>query len=114
MTTAHSQAESSMTTLHRAPDAPGLDALFVLNNLAVGGSETKVVRLANSLRAKGMLVGVAYLNEPATLLKDIHAGVFIWHLERQGRFSLRANASLKKLIDEQRPRNVVSVNLYPA
>ncbi len=37
----------------------------MLNNLAVGGSETKVVRLANSLTsARGIHVGVAYLNEP--------------------------------------------------
>lgn len=95
-------------------DAAGMDVLFVLNNLAVGGSETKVVRLANSLRARGVEVGVAYLNDPATLLQDIQADVSTWHLSRQGRFSLKANAALKQLIDEQRPRNVVSVNLYPA
>lgn len=86
----------------------------MLNNLAVGGSETKVVRLANALRARGMQVGVAYLNEPATLLKDLQAGVLTWHLSRQGRFSLQANTALRQLIEEQRPRNVASVNLYPA
>lgn len=91
-----------------------LDVLFVLNNLAVGGSETKVVRLANSLSARDMRVGVAYLNQPATLLKDIRDGVTTWFLSREGRFSLKASAALRQLIEEQRPRNVVSVNLYPA
>ncbi|HEY5760311.1 MAG TPA: glycosyltransferase [Steroidobacter sp.] len=91
-----------------------MDVLFVLNNLAVGGSETKVVRLANALGARGMRVGLAYLNEPITLLKDIDSSVSTFFLSRQGRFSLKANAALKQLIEEQRPRNVVSVNLYPA
>jgi glycosyltransferase involved in cell wall biosynthesis len=61
-----------------------------------------------------MQVGVAYLNEPTTLLKDIQADVATWLLARQGRFSLKANAALRQLIQAQRPRNVVSVNLYPA
>lgn len=100
--------------LRAAPRGEGLDALFVLNNLAVGGSETKVVRLANSLSARGMNVGVAYLNEPTTLLKDIQPQVGTYFLSRQGRFSLKANVTLSQLIDEQRPRNVLSVNLYPA
>jgi glycosyltransferase involved in cell wall biosynthesis len=91
-----------------------MDALFVLNNLAVGGSETKVVRLANSLSARGMQIGIAYLNEPTTLLKDIQPQVGTYFLSRQGRFSLKANAALSRLIDEQRPRNVLSVNLYPS
>lgn len=100
--------------LRAAPRGDGLDALFVLNNLAVGGSETKVVRLANSLSARGMHIGIAYLNEPTTLLKDIQPQVGTHFLCRQGRFSLKANAALSRLIDEQRPRNVLSVNLYPS
>jgi glycosyltransferase involved in cell wall biosynthesis len=91
-----------------------MDVLFVLNNLAVGGSETKVVRLANALGTRGMRVGIAYLNEPTTLLKDIDSHVSTFFLSREGRFSLKANAALRQLIEELRPRNVVSVNLYPA
>jgi glycosyltransferase involved in cell wall biosynthesis len=47
-------------------------------------------------------------------LKDIDSNVATWFLSRQGRFSLKANAALRQLIEAQRPRNVVSVNLYPA
>jgi glycosyltransferase involved in cell wall biosynthesis len=72
------------------------------------------VRLANSLHTRGVRVGVAYLNEPTPLLKDIQPGVATWFLARRGRFSLKANAALRNLIETQRPRNVVSVNLYPA
>ncbi len=91
-----------------------MDVLFVLNNLGVGGSENKIVRLANALSARGMRVGLAYLNEPATLLKNIDSSVATFFLSRQGRFSLKAHAALRQLIEQQRPRNVVSVNLYPA
>lgn len=91
-----------------------MDVLFVLNNLGVGGSEKKIVRLANALSARDMRVGVAYLNEPTTLLKEISDNVATFFLSRQGRFSLKAHAALTDLIDEQRPRNLVSVNLYPA
>jgi hypothetical protein len=97
--------------LRAAPRGEGMDALFVLNNLAVGGSETKVVRLANSLSARGMQIGIAYLNEPMTLLKDIQPQVGTYFLSRQGRFSLKANAALSRLIDEQRPRNVLGKSL---
>lgn len=91
-----------------------MDVLFVLNNLGVGGSEKKVVRLGNALSARGMRVGLAYLNEPTTLLNDIDAGVVTFFLSRQGRFSLKAHAALRELIEAHRPRNLVSVNLYPA
>ncbi|WP_116809136.1 glycosyltransferase [Steroidobacter cummioxidans] len=91
-----------------------MDVLFVLNNLGVGGSEKKVVRLANVLSTRGMRVGIAYLNEPAELLQEIGESVATFFLSRQGRFSLKANAVLRDLIDAHRPRNVVSVNLYPA
>lgn len=112
---------SASAQLQRDLDSPllgaqdgKLDVLFLLNNLAVGGSETKVVRLANALSLRGLQVGVAYLNEPATLLKEIAAGVATFFLSRQGRFSLQASKALRQLIEEQQPRNVVSVNLYPA
>jgi glycosyltransferase involved in cell wall biosynthesis len=91
-----------------------MDVLFVLNNLGVGGSEKKIVRLANDLSTRDMRVGLAYLNEPTTLLKEVSGSVATFFLSRQGRFSLKAHAALTDLIDEQRPRNLVSVNLYPA
>ncbi|MFC4308903.1 glycosyltransferase [Steroidobacter flavus] len=108
------EAKLDRDTASRPADSDGLDALFVLNNLGVGGSENKIVRLANALSGRGMRVGVAYLNEPTTLLKNIDSSVATFFLSRQGRFSLEANAALRQLIEQQCPRNVVSVNLYPA
>lgn len=100
-----------------APDSTGADqlqVLFVLNNLIIGGSETKTIRLANSLFARGVQVGLAYLNPPHALLKRLHCDIPVWYLARQGKFSLSAIATLRALIREHRPRAVVAVNLYPA
>ncbi|MBM0108009.1 glycosyltransferase [Steroidobacter sp. S1-65] len=114
MASAQLQLDRNVSAPPLAASDHGLDVLFVLNNLAVGGSERKTVRLANAFAARGMRVGIAYLNEPTTLLKDIAPDVATFFLARQGRYSLKANAALRQLIEEQRPRNLVSVNLYPA
>ncbi|MET0532790.1 MAG: glycosyltransferase, partial [Steroidobacter sp.] len=114
MASAQSQLQRENERVRIESRGGGLDALFVLNNLAVGGSETKVVRLANSLSARGLRIGIAYLNEPTTLLNEIQPQVATFFLSRQGRFSVKASAALRRLIEEQRPRNVLSVNLYPA
>ena len=42
--------------------------LFLLNSLMVGGSETKSIRMANALAARGSDVTVAYLNPPEQLI----------------------------------------------
>lgn len=88
--------------------------LFVLNNLSIGGSEMKTIRLANSLFARGVQVGLAYLNPPHALLTRLHSDIPVWYLARQGKFSLSAAATLRALIREHRPQAVVAVNLYPA
>lgn len=108
------QAERDALPLPAGPGDEPMDVLFVLNSLAVGGSETKVVRLANSLQQRGVQVGVSYLNGPFSLLKQLQTDIPAYFLSRKGRFSLSAAATLRHLVQEQRPRTVVSVNLYPA
>lgn len=90
------------------------DVLFLLNSLAVGGSESKIVRLANSLAERGLHVAVAYLNGPETLQPDVSPHVALVPLERHGKFSFGAVARLMKAIDHHRARVLVTVNLYPA
>jgi glycosyltransferase involved in cell wall biosynthesis len=88
--------------------------LFLLNSLTVGGSETKSVRMANALAARGADVTVAYLNPPEQLLAEIEPGVRSIHLHRQGKFSVRAWRSLVTAIRARSTPVVVAVNLYPA
>lgn len=91
-----------------------MDALFVLNSLNVGGSETKTVRLVNALLSRGVRAGVAYLNAPHDLADSLHAEIPVWHLQRRGKFSISAVRKLRALIRRERPAVVLSVNLYPA
>lgn len=113
MASVEAKLEPAVSSL-RPAGGEMMDVLFVLNNLGVGGSEKKVVRLANVLSTRGMRVGIAYLNEPTELLQEISESVATFFLSRQGRFSLKTSAALRALIEAHCPRNVVSVNLYPA
>jgi glycosyltransferase involved in cell wall biosynthesis len=91
-----------------------VNILFLLNSLTIGGSESKIVRLANSLAERGMKVVIAYLNGPETLKPDVSPQVVLVPLERRGRFSFRAASRLIKAIDRHDARVLVTVNLYPA
>ncbi len=94
-------------------DAPRSQAvLFLLSALGIGGSEGKIVRLANSIAARGDRVVIAYLNGPADLLGEISSAVTVVNLDRRGRLSLRALKRLIDVIGSHDVSTVVSVNLY--
>ncbi len=88
-------------------------ALLLLNSLTIGGSERKIVRIANGLRQAGHDIHLAYLNAPHTLLGNLDPDVPTVHLNRSGKFSFRALGRLKRYILEQRISHVACVNLYP-
>jgi glycosyltransferase involved in cell wall biosynthesis len=90
------------------------DVLFLLNTLEIGGSESKIVRLANSLAERGLKVAVAYLNDPETLKPDVSSQVTLIDLERRGKFSLGAVSRLVKAVREHGVEVLVTVNMYPA
>ncbi|HSD74575.1 MAG TPA: glycosyltransferase [Steroidobacteraceae bacterium] len=94
--------------------ADTLDVLFVLNSLALGGSERKIVRVANQLRARGVRAGIASLKEPHTLARYIDNKVPWWRLGRRGKFSIAAVRRLLGVVNRHRPRTLIAVNLYPA
>jgi glycosyltransferase involved in cell wall biosynthesis len=86
--------------------------LFVLSTLGVGGSEAKIVRIANALSLTGSRVEIAYLNPPETLRCKIDKTIRVTHLRRRGKYSFRAVRRLAGLIEERKCL-VVAVNLYP-
>jgi glycosyltransferase involved in cell wall biosynthesis len=100
----------------RATSSPAdtLDVLFVLNSLALGGSERKVVRIANQLRGRGIRAGIASLNEPHTLARELDNNVPWWRLGRRGKFSVPAVRRLLEIVRRRSPRALIAVNLYPA
>lgn len=113
MATASTDIAAAPLSATQACDA-GMRALFVLSSLARGGSETKIVRLVNSLRASGVSTGVAYLNAPEDLRAEIDPAVPAWHLERRGKFSLAALGALRSIVARHKPSVLLAVNLYPA
>lgn len=91
---------------------PRGDVLFVLASLAVGGSERKIARMANRLKDDGLSVSIASLNGPYTLESGLRRDLAVHKLERRGKFSLAAVWKLRRIIREERPATVASVNLY--
>lgn len=86
--------------------------LFVVGTLEVGGSEAKIVRIANALMRSGYRSAIAYLNPPDTLLEQIESGVRIFHLQRHGKYSIKSLRRLRGLIRDGY-RVVAAVNFYP-
>lgn len=89
-----------------------MDVLFVSSTLQIGGSEAKIVRIANALAQSGYATAIAYLNPPDTLLGNIDPSVSVQHLHRRGKFSFRSLRRLRDCIGSQ-CRVVFSVNFYP-
>jgi glycosyltransferase involved in cell wall biosynthesis len=90
------------------------DALFVLGTLAIGGSESKIVRLVNRLTDEGVRVMLACLNGPFTMEPNVRREVPLRKLERRGKFSPAAVWRLRRLLIAERPATVLAVNLYQA
>jgi len=102
-------AEADMASVTTRPDA-----LFLLNNLGIGGSERKIVRLVNRLKDEGVHVSLVSLNGPYTIEPGIRRDVPLSKLERKGKFSLRALLRLREIIVRERPATILAVNLYQA
>jgi len=88
-------------------------ALFLISSLAIGGSERKIVRVANALRQSGHDIHLAYLGAPHTLRSELDRELPVVHLNRSGKFSLPALARLKRYIAIHEISHVGCVNLYP-
>ncbi len=88
--------------------------LVLLSTLAMGGSESKFVKLAGSLAARGTRVTLAYLNPPEHLLARVDPRVEVISLGRRGWFSPSALRALVATIRRCKPSTVVAVNLYAA
>lgn len=106
--------ESGDTPQERAVEQVRRDALFLVNNLGIGGSERKIVRLVNRLRHDGVDVALACLNGPYTIEQGLGRDVPCARLERRGKFSWRALWALRSLLLRDRPGTVFAVNLYQA
>jgi L-malate glycosyltransferase len=91
---------------------PSFEMVFLLSTLGIGGSESKTVRLVNALVSGGIDAKIAYLSLPDTLIDRVDPAVQANHLDRRGKYSVRA---LQRLCQIVRGKKVVvfAVNLYP-
>jgi glycosyltransferase involved in cell wall biosynthesis len=78
----------------------------------VGGSEIKIIKVANALARSGNPVQLAYLDPRETLLGRVDPAVPVTHLDRRGKYSFAALQRLRDLVNREH-QTVVAVNLYP-
>lgn len=93
--------------------ATSRNCLFLVNNLGIGGSERKTVRVVNSLKQGGYNVHLSYLNKPDTLLDKIDAGVPVVCLNRCGKIDWDVVIRLREYISNNNIDLIWSINLYP-
>lgn len=86
--------------------------LIISSTLEVGGSETKIVKIANALSNRGLPVELAYLNPPDTLRKKIGENVAVTHLGRKGKYSMKSLRLFRRML-EGGSCIVLTVNFYP-
>ena len=87
--------------------------LFLLNTLAVGGSERKIVRLVNILHKRGEKVIIAYLNKPETLRPEVMDGIPTIMLDRKGKYDWRVAGRIVDLITEYQIVDIICISLQP-
>jgi glycosyltransferase involved in cell wall biosynthesis len=88
-------------------------SLFLLSSLCIGGSERKMVRIANALCDRGRKIHVGYFSEPETLLEEIDQRIPVVNFHRTGKYSVGATLRLKRYVLEHGISQIVCVNLYP-
>jgi glycosyltransferase involved in cell wall biosynthesis len=86
--------------------------LFVLNCLGVGGSEIKIIKIANALAKDGVAIDLAYLNPPDTSRKTVDSAVNVIDLKRRGTYSIPSLKRLRTVVKREQ-KTLIVVNLYP-
>ena len=86
---------------------------FVLGSLTVGGSETKIVRLANRLAEQGHDIHILAIGRPYTLREKINDNVSVVCFDRKSKFSLRVLFRIKDYLEQNKILTILCVNPYP-
>lgn len=87
--------------------------LFILDSLGIGGSEKKVINIANSLVHKSYGVHILYLNCPNILADRVSDDIYLSSLDRKQKVDARAILRYRMHLATYRVGSVVAVNLYP-
>ena len=96
-----------------SPQKPPAPYLFLLSTLGIGGSEKKIIKVANDLYRRGSNIHLGYLNRPDTLLDELNPAIPVACFDRRGKFSVGAMLRLKKYVTTHGISTIICVNLYP-
>ena len=88
-------------------------ALFLLNSLQIGGSEAKIVRIANALRDRDRPIYLGCLNMSSQLKKAVSAHVPLIDFRRKGKFDPGVLSRLGTFTRAHQIKSLLCINLYP-
>jgi glycosyltransferase involved in cell wall biosynthesis len=94
------------------PQREGQPIAFVLGSLTVGGSETKIVRLANRLAEQGYQMHLLVIGPPYTLRDQIDSNVAVSCFDRKSKFSIRIVRQIRDYLSDHSISTILCVNPY--
>lgn len=86
--------------------------MFLLNGLSVGGSEVKIIRIANGLFKRGWKISIGYLSPNHALRDQILKGIDVVYFERHRRIEINALRKLTSYVSTGQVDVICCVNLY--
>lgn len=87
---------------------------FILNSLLVGGSEKKIVTIANYFQSLGYPCHVLYLQQPSTLIDQFNDKIKCVFLNRQSKLDLKVIKAIFNYFAENNIHYCFSIDTYPA
>ncbi|MFK5894399.1 MAG: glycosyltransferase family 4 protein [Pseudomonadota bacterium] len=95
-------------------DASQHECLFVLDLMGIGGSERKIVSVANGLAQRGYKVHLFFLNFGISLTNTIDKTISITVLQRKGKLDRQVIKKLRQyMLEHNGIKTIWPVNLYP-
>ncbi|WP_281544138.1 glycosyltransferase family 4 protein [Grimontia sp. SpTr1] len=86
---------------------------FILNSLSIGGSERKIVNIANRMSDNGWDVSILYISGSNELQPDIYKSITVLKLTHSRESFFNAIKRSFKYITENNIDSVFTVNMYP-
>ncbi len=90
-----------------------MNIVFLLNSLAIGGSERKVVKLANQISDKGWNVSILYVSGSNELQSEINGSVTVLKLKNEKENFIQGVNKTCHFITRNNIETVFTVNMYP-
>lgn len=95
-------------------DSKQHECVFILDYMGIGGSERKIMSVANGLAKRGHKVHLIFLNQSYSLSHTFEKSIQFKVLHREGKLDLKAVKTLRNYLKtHQNIQTIWPVNLYP-